>query len=376
MENDKEVPIEFPASGLNVATSYGQQPKGSAPIGVNVRSNESILNRERGGSRSGLSKYPPGLLPSGTNVVQHMNIVVDPQGGALLAGSFITGPTEADPDPRWGGRLIRVGGDGIQLNRNQNRQTPQVFVQSQAFQAGGPGGSLGNPQTMVFTNKPSGGNLLFVLVATLTYQVDGFTGPAHPGVPKNGAGTSYTHLGSTGFVDITVGPPASSLNVYQSLSCYYLISTGITADKTVNVDPAGGEQITIAGCEYTSLNTLSPYDNSVTFTDATQTSDAATTGPILLSNTAGEVVIAVVVMGNTSCSGVTPAGGFTIRLQSYSDTGGTGWNGSAPFLALMDKTGVQATTITPTGTLLGGFTPSPTGLVGPTFCSIGAAFKK
>lgn len=377
MENDKEVPIEFPSTGLNVATSYGQQPKNSTPTGVNVRSYESILNRGRGGSRSGLSKYPPGIVPSGAHLIQHMNVVVDPQGGALLAGSLISGNTEPDPDPRWGGRLIRVGGDGIQLNRNVSRRSPSVFIQSQVFQANAAPGSLSSPQSMVFGSNPVSGRLLFVVVATNTYQLDGFSGPAHPGIPTNGSGATYTALGSISFVDITYAPDAFNAR-YNSLSAYYLVSTGAVADQTVKVDPGSAERITIAGCEYATLNGTFPYDNSVKFTDATGTSASFTTGAIALSNTAGELVLAVAMMGNTDCSGLTlQPPGYTVRVQGFGAQGGTGWLGIEPLIAIMDKTGVQATTITPTATLNPtNFNTPKTGFTGQTFCAIGAGFKK
>lgn len=376
MDNDKEVPLAFPTSGLNVATSYGQQPDASTPVGVNVRANESILNRARGGSRSGLSKYPPGILPSGDNVVQHMNVVVDPQGGALLAGSPLTDPSIEDPDPRWT-RLIRAGGDGIQLNKNANRTAQQVFVQSQASQFFNNPSPLPSPQTMVFTSRPSSGNLLVVVVGTYCAEGDGFTGPAHPGVPKNGAGTVYTRMGSTGFVDINNGSGMSGSGLFSSLSAYYLVSTGSSSDQTVNVDPGGAEQITIIGLEYTTLNPIAPFDNAVTFTDSTDSSAAMTTGPIALSNTAGELVMAIVMMGNTDCSGMAPNGGYTVRAQSFGAQGGTGWAGIQPYMSVMDLPGVKATTATPTATLSPFATPSTSpGVAGPTFCSIGAGFKK
>lgn len=347
MENDKEVPIEFPSSGLNVATSYGQQPKGSTPTGVNVRSNESILNRERGGSRSGLSKYPPGLLPSGTNVVQHMNIVVDPQGGALLAGSFITGPTEADPDPRWGGRLIRVGGDGIQLNRNQNRQQTSPLRQSQIFDGGG---GVGPDFSVSLPLIPLSGGLLVLATLTSTNnfanQPSSDTGPIHVGSIVNGGGGAYTQIGGgSSFADNAY--TRTGFTDYYSLSLWYKYATGSANDQTATIGSPSGpsgvlpsDGVHMMLFEFTGF-TGAPVGQTITTNPSNVT--PCPVGPLLLSNTANALVFEAIAGQNATSADDT--GNFTAPA-SYTDSGfgpGVSQFGSSAYFYKQ----LKATTVTP-----------------------------
>jgi len=53
---DNYYSLVYPAKGINTSTAFGQQPEGSCPDGVNVRAYDA-LDRLRGGSRPGFSKY-------------------------------------------------------------------------------------------------------------------------------------------------------------------------------------------------------------------------------------------------------------------------------------------------------------------------------
>jgi hypothetical protein len=47
----------FPSHGLNLISEHESQPPGTAVQGVNVRAYEALTQRNRGGSRPGLSRY-------------------------------------------------------------------------------------------------------------------------------------------------------------------------------------------------------------------------------------------------------------------------------------------------------------------------------
>lgn len=157
MEALTEMP--FPIKGLDVAHEYGQQPELTTPVGHNVRVLCSLATRLRGGSRPGLSRYIDARV-NGANVIQHLNIVVDPSVEALN-GDDTTGddgtsggdsnPTGTDPndwidDPstnnrrgrrtnvlrrNQGPRRVRRGGSGRQPNRSRSRPTLTITANNQ-----------------------------------------------------------------------------------------------------------------------------------------------------------------------------------------------------------------------------------------------------
>jgi hypothetical protein len=98
--------LPFPLKGLDVNRPFSEQPPQTTPVGVNCRSYDPLLNRLRGGSRSGVSRYG-GLINNGINFIQELNTVayVDPNtigsvnyssGGSdqttlLYAGTYLLG---------------------------------------------------------------------------------------------------------------------------------------------------------------------------------------------------------------------------------------------------------------------------------------------
>lgn len=118
----------FPAKGLDVSCEFGRQPPATAPEGLNVRSYEPGQRRMRGGSRPGLERYID-AQPAGEFLIQHLTTIVTTGEVALLAG--VTPPGEFVPfilDPSTGirnpGRLVPIGGSGVQPNRNIPDDTP------------------------------------------------------------------------------------------------------------------------------------------------------------------------------------------------------------------------------------------------------------
>lgn len=89
----------FPISGIDVSVALEWQNPDTTPDGVNVRTFEPSTMRARGGQRPGLAQFVPQQLPlsfnpSGTHLIQHLQLVVDPQAAALgasfddIAGDF------------------------------------------------------------------------------------------------------------------------------------------------------------------------------------------------------------------------------------------------------------------------------------------------
>ncbi len=75
---DQPIDLPFPIGGVDVTTEFELQPVRTCPIAINVRAIEPGTQRNRGGSRPGISRYindRPGGLSS---LIQHLNIVVDP----------------------------------------------------------------------------------------------------------------------------------------------------------------------------------------------------------------------------------------------------------------------------------------------------------
>lgn len=69
--------LYFPIKGFNEAVGFDQQPEGTSPDELNVRSFDPILDRLRGGSRPGMEKwatYP--LKVNGNNTIQSIQQVV------------------------------------------------------------------------------------------------------------------------------------------------------------------------------------------------------------------------------------------------------------------------------------------------------------
>ena len=54
--NTPYIALEFPEKGIDVTMPLDMQPPLTCVVGKNVRTCESVTERDRGGSRSGLSK--------------------------------------------------------------------------------------------------------------------------------------------------------------------------------------------------------------------------------------------------------------------------------------------------------------------------------
>jgi hypothetical protein len=72
--------IPFPFGGLSLSEPASQQPQGTTAVGHNVRSYDA-LQRQRGGSRAGISRFIDEAVGSGA--IQHLNLIVTTHADAL-----------------------------------------------------------------------------------------------------------------------------------------------------------------------------------------------------------------------------------------------------------------------------------------------------
>lgn len=127
----QKVRAQFPLKGFVESSSLSDQPPGSTPRVENVTAFDSRTGRNRGASRSGLSKFCPESI-SGTSPIQDINSVVgyknandefilleDASGGILLEdGSGDLIGLEGDYDTHVGDRnitLVVVAGGNVKL---------------------------------------------------------------------------------------------------------------------------------------------------------------------------------------------------------------------------------------------------------------------
>ena len=96
----------YPVAGIDRQEEFQEQPALTTPVAKNVRAFEPSSDRGRGGSRPGIAKYIADQLPSGSNVIQHLRIIVDPQ-GPLTGLSFSPGDTTT-LDTSDGGRAVQM----------------------------------------------------------------------------------------------------------------------------------------------------------------------------------------------------------------------------------------------------------------------------
>lgn len=122
--DEQTLEVLFPTNGIDSASGYGTQRPNTAVSAVNVRSYDPFEERNRGGSRHGLVKYPAQQIPEGSHLIQHMNqLVVLTEDYLLAAFDFYTPDMIADYSTNNNGtrnppgRLFPPFGSGVQPSR-------------------------------------------------------------------------------------------------------------------------------------------------------------------------------------------------------------------------------------------------------------------
>lgn len=241
MAVDRDVEVLFPLSGINQSSEFGRQPKGTTPSGENVRAFEVLGTRGRGGSRAGLAKFPKQQVPAGRNLIQHLNLIVDPQSAALISDvdtNGIADPSTNNITIRNFGRTIRRGGSARQPNRNDPRPGGSSgFIQSKT----GLFPWNGNQDIVVEFDSPvTSTSLILAVLNSSTSQNDrrnemlpDVLGADHPGQIQNENGDPFTQVDDYRDSQTTFGGAIPGTN-YWSLSMFYLASGAGTADRRIS----------------------------------------------------------------------------------------------------------------------------------------------
>jgi len=127
--------LHFPKAGLDVSAAFCNQPNRpvddgkwvrSCAIGINVRGFEPSTNRNRGGSRPGLTKYLPRQVAGTEFVVQELNVITGQQEGAMTqqsqSGRVVTGVAVSQGDIYW----WVSGGSVYTLATNNTGESPPL----------------------------------------------------------------------------------------------------------------------------------------------------------------------------------------------------------------------------------------------------------
>jgi hypothetical protein len=309
--NDAMEEIVFPVRGIDVAHEIGQQPPETTPVGQNVRAFEMLTQRGRGGQRGGLAKYVQAPIPFGPGqqvvtpqgeasaqaaaslarrplfqpqvrgtlarqllvrcgygsrgaagysrgqmfqppksplqLIQHIAIVVDPQGTALggydgsdALGGFYDGFSTAP-----GRNLSGSSGGGWQAILNPNNPNAPakympyaVFVFMWPSNAAGPGG------TTVYTLQINGNTLVSDSVTSsgaTPSRANGRLYSAPFGIPLGlfqMPGTAYTDYQQGIPPDPAAGPPSIANVVLPGIlipGTNHFVLTGTSSDPNAAV---------------------------------------------------------------------------------------------------------------------------------------------
>jgi hypothetical protein len=116
MAEFQNLAIDFPVQGMDVSGAFADQPTNTTPTGVNVRTIDPILERNRGGSRPGMSKYG-NQIPEGSELIQHLNQIVILRDDNLLS-NFEDFQDNFIDDPRNSDRKVPPHGSGPTPSKN------------------------------------------------------------------------------------------------------------------------------------------------------------------------------------------------------------------------------------------------------------------
>lgn len=336
--------LEFPSKGLDISREIRQQPDKTTADCQNVASRDSILLRDRGGSRPGFSKYVDDQGSAGAVNVQMLEVLIDPTTDALIQ-NFETPDPDWVPHPRFPGILIPPRGAPWTPNPNAEQPADITFIQEGDAQVDATGPIQ---VSATLPSNPTTNNTIIVFVATESNAV-GTT----VSVVNNG-GTALTQEGA-----YSEQEQLSGSGVFISLSCWIRRVTGVN-DKTIKVTPSADAGVSIAILEYKKITATSPLDDHAETQDPSLSPPNMSSGSLLI-HANGDMAIVAFANGGDSTVGWTVGTGQNDRVNLH--------EGLGPSLRITDKLPVATTDspLTLTGSVNGGDTP---------YVSFGATFKK
>lgn len=308
MADEKLQDLEFPVGGVDKLQEFQGQPPGTTPDADNVRSLNPDSLRTRGGSRPGLVQFVPEVIPADlalSLVIQHLNVIVDPQSDALLQ-NFVTPGDDWVEDPLVPGTFVPPGGWGYQGGATSPPPPPAAYAFVQESQSAGISGDSNiNPLVVTYGSTVAGSRLSVVAVQTFQSYDSGGAGGVDLGITvavKDNAGNNYTQAGS--YVRLSDNPAQFS---FWAFSLWYRVTVG-SNDTTVKVTPS----VTSLGTE--------PTDGIVVAAVAVNYSGNDTSAPLRAtsSGTGGTAVPT----DNVSAGNVATGSGdllFVVQAANWSD---------------------------------------------------------
>ena len=254
--------LDFPAKGLDLRGPLAEQPPGTTPVGANVRLYESLTNRPRGGSRSGISKYIPGQ-PNGSTVIQNLAAVVTVSGEAL--GWSFEGRDFGDigdlgidygPAAISGGPIgpLLGGGGGYQPSISFQEKRVQIVLSAEAPTWPADGSQL---QLMSVTTYRNTSEAVFMARVVLETLPDGETGDGDLSISGISGQASFNVSAFEG------------KKVFYRATVRTTMGTIIATSNVVSVEYGGIEFIQARGGNFTQGTTLI----SVAFDEPVQAGD-------------------------------------------------------------------------------------------------------
>ncbi len=297
--NESLADLEFPLGGIDVSTEFQEQPPGTTPVAVNVRATDPATLRERGGSRMGIDHYVP-QVPAGAHLIQHLNVIVDPQATRLPQNTLTPEPDWLE-DPLIPGHYYPPGGWGVQPNPNaippSNPSATLAFEQS--FVEGFPATIV--EETAGYSTTPGGGGLMLAVVATLDASTNATV------TVTNAAGNAYTQIGS--YVR------RAKLGSQMTLSLWQRVASAGASEIDVKVLPSQSVTMVVAGLEFSGQNAV-PIDST---NSNSGNADPMTTGAITVD--LGTECVVAAFLAALAPDTVTLTAGFTLQIDHNDGTG-------------------------------------------------------
>lgn len=349
MPQSQDFPLEFPVAGVDVSTEYGRRPPGTTEEGENVRAFDTFAQRQRGGSRPGLSKLVNEKV-NGDNEVQHLNVLVDPTTPALnaeVADGDYPDPSTNNLRTRNFGRLVRRKGSGRQPNRN----TPNIaFVQQKRHFPGNVTGTT----TFSLNAPPRLNSLIVVMVRTTRNGI----ASDNASFVTNDNLNAYEQVGGTGYISDVVSTSPGTTNT--SLTMWYRIADAGVPDQTIRITASGaiGVNYDISAIEYKNANAENPLNDFEKNSDASLTTSWSA-GEVTPNGTDGQMILAFFSKIN---AGTSATSGYSYRF-------GTTGNGATESSNNHIQDLVNVSGVIPRN-------PIVTSNVAREFCSIIAAFTR
>lgn len=295
------IDVSFPEQGIDTSNEFRLQKPLTTPYAKNVRHKEP-LGMRRGGQRKGLIRYIDDQLEGG-EVIQHLNVVVDPQAPGLTASSDLWDVTDGVLDASTnnlrvrnpGERYLPPTGSGRRPNRNIPTDDPPEgaisFVQAKHTSHGS--SSSATPRSTVLDAPPESTTSLVIAIVMQTDDSAGGYGDVSS--VENAVGGAYERVGGIGYdVRWRWALFPSMDNGFFNFSVWYRrASTAAVDEQTVVVTPSSADAKTLSVIllEYRNCDPTSPVFDFDQATGTAGAGDPMSSGSVTPNNTSGELVL-------------------------------------------------------------------------------------